>query len=1015
LGIPRGTSLLTILLTIQNKIINRIKVADTNSVDFTFECGVLTGRVKIDPTSTLPYSIGPSGIKLDCCPFECSNLVYTLDVAITQVVRASNHYNRHNQNQFTLSDTITQIQYVDDSSLIGDSLLYLNYIDLFHGGTATITSFGQPFQINTTVCAGSLVGVQKQFVWEMTTSRGCVFTKNCNFYIERVNFSERLAFGYRSNYQMNDMPLMATPGVDPTFDKGMLYFNDVRFDNTYVSKGGLIRKMYLNRTAGESCQIETIAGKQNISTINTLNNVWGNDVAYDYNSSIVLDRNEISYNEPVIYFATFGGVVCRLVRERDSECDERANWKNYVIAGSNGTTANSPTIVNDPIQGNLATFNRPYTLKRWFDVNNEPSFLIKCVDSLLFIYYKGGYPNGKNNSQNWVVHNLGVYILGDNANINVEDSPLASEVGKKRIWVLTTGSSLLPTVSVITFPFTNPNLGQLTNTANYNGANKRTVISMGNGVSNIVNSTGNNSSVLPPLQICRVNTNVGYHYLLTTLYGSFTTCSTNTLCNGDLIKIEEASAPTSAADYTISKLIDYSSNPGQLNSSLGNFGTFANSKLVYGMFRDLQNNHYDHCLGGMRKLDFVANTFPEFLAGSQSSVQTQIPGVNPCSLGLIDVDSLYEHKLDCDNINCDKPRFNVVQLSNTSFTVLISNYNPSMSYDLSIDGGISYVQLGITNPYTYAPVVPGAVYTIVIRVNCSLELSVPSDPYVITIPNDEVKCETHTFLITNVTQNAFVLNVNNPVLGYLYSVSIDGGLTYIVSNVSNPVIPISGLSPNTLYQIALKVTYPSGLICYAAGQSVKTLQELTYCIDLIDNVIGTTHNITATLRDSNNNPVTAPVAIPVVFYMNDGTISVSGPHTILILAGSASGNTIVTSANGNAPCINPDDWTNCNPYDITKPCLCEPNICPCRLCLGMIGIDETKTIEFYLTDCQGQYVPAPSNINISFQCAGQVYNAVMLAGNSTVPPTQYGGCPPNGVTNLFTVPALDICDPAAFL
>lgn len=45
-------------------------VADTDSVELDVTGGVLTANVLLDPASTAPVSIGPAGLRVDCCENE---------------------------------------------------------------------------------------------------------------------------------------------------------------------------------------------------------------------------------------------------------------------------------------------------------------------------------------------------------------------------------------------------------------------------------------------------------------------------------------------------------------------------------------------------------------------------------------------------------------------------------------------------------------------------------------------------------------------------------------------------------------------------------------------------------------------------------------------------------------------------------------------------------------------------------------------------------------------------------
>lgn len=568
---------------------------------------------------------------LDCQNIPCDDVTKTIDYLYTGITKAISYYQTLDPNYFTKSDVITQIAINDNSSVTGDTLAYLDYssLPLLTQYVLDSVTLGSNFNLATNICGKSLVDTVNEIWTKLLTTRSCFATKMCTLDASQVDYSERFNFPYRANPQINEIPITNTPGIDTALDKGTYYFNDVLNSGVTTSDGGIVRKINLN--TGE---VITLAGNisAGLSPI-TYNNVWGDVVEYDYNSSVVLDKNELVNGEPVIYFSTVKGVLCRLVRERNDQCDERANWKNYIIAGADSVTGDVPStsgLVN-AVTGTNARFYAPYGIKKWHTINSEPSFLL--IDDINFkirlIYYVDGV-GGKNSSENWnVIQLLTLSGASPNiaVNINVEDSPV--NPGEKRIIILEGRQ-----VRFVDYSAT-MSLADLTNPSNYISHDSASGLAVP-----VADGIGSVARVTSPHWIFRVgDPSSSYYYVM----GS-EAVSDVTVTNRTLRKLEETLPLTGTGipdDYTWSTIIP--STGTQADGHVGSFAADANIRRTQGMFVDLQGNYYDLTKGGIRLYDFGSSSIVSVLSGASSlanSTVTTVTNSDP-------MDTQYQLTLNC--------------------------------------------------------------------------------------------------------------------------------------------------------------------------------------------------------------------------------------------------------------------------------------------------------------------------------------------------------------------------------
>lgn len=585
-------------------------------------------NVKIDPASTLPYSISPAGIKLDCCdpePFDCSGTYILLDTSLASITRASSFYDVLNPNYFVKSDTIQEVVFADSSVLGGDGLTYLKYTSTLPLGLNSFNTLGGFCTINCNTCASTMTSAVGSLLLEMQTQRGCYDSKLYSLETSRVPYSERYAYPYRFNAQINDTPIVSDPLTPSIMDKGILYFNDTYFLTPGTSNGSVVRKLNLNTK-----EVRTISGDITSGTFNKVDDgAIGSVVRYNYSSSINADKSEVYNGEPVLYFANFGqstvgspvgGCIVRVVKEQSNNCDERDNWVSYVIANPDNILGTTATDALTP--GSTINFRNLYGIKRWFDVNNAPSFYIvetapvpsSGVPRIKYLYYTG--VGSRNIASNWRVATVAIDADPDifpvDCNINVEDIELRNEetgedYATKRLIIFFDGkirfydwASAIPPAPISSYEI--DTLSNFIFTEVANGATSSTD-----------GSYPGLATVDKPNYIYKyTNPSLAFnHYVFGqgSPTGGYTT-------NERQVRLFEYSGLT--YDYTTIL-------PGTNSAQVGTSGLpAAVNGYSEGFFTDLQNNLYDFTLGGVRSWDLSSATSSIYAGGDSAlAVQTQ--------------------------------------------------------------------------------------------------------------------------------------------------------------------------------------------------------------------------------------------------------------------------------------------------------------------------------------------------------------------------------------------------------
>jgi hypothetical protein len=624
LGIPSNTSLTIILEEIDKRLCGFLSnfgiiVQDTNTVDMTITSAgniyTIKSDVRIDPASTAPVTISSAGIKIDCCD-GCTGVSSTLNSTFNSLVKGTTYFNTLQPNYYVQNDTIVSVVLNELSTLTGDTLSFLKYQLLPSTGVDINTTVGGNITLVINECGKYLKDKKFTLLSELNSKKNCFNYKICSVQSERVDYSERFSYPYRANFQINDLPIMPTPNTSPVVDHGTLYFNDVKGFSVSASDGGAIRKINLNDNETISISGTTSLGSPGV----TINNTWGDTVQYDYNSSIIADKDEIVNGEPVLYFSTFGGVVCRIVKERNNQCDERANWKTYVIAGANSNATTVPAGLGT-VSGTASRFRKPYGIKRWFDINNEPSFFLieSWTSKLHLLYYSGSGP--KNSSNSWSVRYFGLTATtGFSENINVDTIP-----GGKRLLVFGLG-----TITHYDFTVPSPSLTDIATLGNYVAT---TIVT---GAASTVDGAFGVARVDNPSYISKVidASSSDEYYVFGQENLGF---PISYAPQSGVLRYYDATSSTPA----INSVILSNTNP------LGSSGTAGSANgFSQGFIRTLLGSYLDITMGGFREWfstsSFLSNSVIK--AGGASALSTDTEWDN---LSDVSMDTQYELQITC--------------------------------------------------------------------------------------------------------------------------------------------------------------------------------------------------------------------------------------------------------------------------------------------------------------------------------------------------------------------------------
>lgn len=314
-------------------------------------------------------------------------------VSTTSLVGAyvtNSDLDRLDDTYFTRNHIISYLRYLVTNAVTGGTLSFASYYDQLIGNGGQVTANGNLI-IPANVCGNDLIenDAVTKLIHNVQTTCGCAIPNECDINVLPVAYSERYDFGYRFNPSIINPPYRTYPQTidGENYTMVELFINDTYYDNAATSTGGTVRSVIFKTDSGGSVTLyetRTLIGRQmlGVSPV-TLNNVWGNEAEFNYNSSVNIDLNEMVNNYPVLYFVTTNGCICRAVRERDNQCDERANWKVYIIGGSDG--------------GDVL-YNMKYFMA---DANGHAAFLyVNNITDRVYAFCYDGL-GSKNSAANW--------------------------------------------------------------------------------------------------------------------------------------------------------------------------------------------------------------------------------------------------------------------------------------------------------------------------------------------------------------------------------------------------------------------------------------------------------------------------------------------------------------------------------------------------------------------------------------------------------------------------------------
>ena len=376
------------------------------------------------------------------CP--CDDVTTLSIPQLLEVLTQSSDFNKLEDTNFVKNDVVTGVKYEDGSQISGGTFGYTEIIDQVISQQGLIQTQGEEITLPCSVCGESLVGASGKLITYINSNCGCRQPHECDIEVQPVDYSERYAIPYRFNPQIDDAPLITSTEV---IDGQVYTITKLIFADSYIggsnSGDSMIRYIKFKTNSIGTTTFEetrTLFGAKRLggASATTYNNSVGDVVFFDRASAINLDHSEIVNGYPVMYFVTFGGAICRAVRENSGNCDERKNWTVYVIKDLQSPAKNL------------------YGLKKWYvDANGNQTFLYySATDAKVYLL---NYTNigAKNNSSNWTTTDLSIPLSSTNGNINVE-------ITKGYIYLLGENS-----IQLVIYSGTN-SLANLQNPSSYN-------------------------------------------------------------------------------------------------------------------------------------------------------------------------------------------------------------------------------------------------------------------------------------------------------------------------------------------------------------------------------------------------------------------------------------------------------------------------------------------------------------------------------------------------------------------
>lgn len=342
---------------------------------------------------------------------------------------------RLNNTFFTKNSIIKNVEYKDHSTITGGTLQYTQYFDNMIGVNGIVTNYPNSLvPLPCSVCGNSIANESRDLYTVLHSTCGCDKHTQCTMQTPQVQYSERYMYSYRVNFQITNPSVIVT--INGIIQTTVIYFNDVVRLQIGTSDFGTIRKVVLETNINTGIttlkETRTISGKKSATPTPATYSNWGDEIEYFYPSGVCLDPLEMTHGEPAIYFVTYGGLICRMIKERETECDERGNWKTHIIGGINGVLSGFgvfPLAVGQiaPANSYIQGVNF-YGIKKFIiDENGNQAFVITENTSFrVYILYYTNFGD-INDGANWRIFNPDIQLVGSSANINVEDAGITSE------------------------------------------------------------------------------------------------------------------------------------------------------------------------------------------------------------------------------------------------------------------------------------------------------------------------------------------------------------------------------------------------------------------------------------------------------------------------------------------------------------------------------------------------------------------------------------------------------------
>lgn len=154
-------------------------------------------------------------------------------------------------------------------------------------------------------------------------------------------------------------------------------------------------------------------------------------------------------------------------------------------------------------------------------------------------------------------------------------------------------------------------------------------------------------------------------------------------------------------------------------------------------------------------------------------------------------------------IVCSTPVISVDNITDTTAEITINNYEAGQTYTIYVNDGINpmYTVAVTSAVTTLTGLVSNTTHTITAEEGCSQPVGTISN--ILTFDTTD-NCVTPIISLNTITDTTIEILISNVAPSHNYSVSVDNGSTFPYTGYTNSPIVITGLTPNTAYDIVVQ-------------------------------------------------------------------------------------------------------------------------------------------------------------------------------------------------------------------